>query len=99
MTVSNSNIFKAFRGRYRTLIKRYPASASSHLFFFWAGTRLHVKPGRNEHFCRPEFQLTPIALMHLRDRLTQFISELRADEFEEYAFDWLCAEEGVTPEF
>eukprot|EP00178_Gracilaria_changii_P022651 TRINITY_DN674_c0_g2_i1.p1 TRINITY_DN674_c0_g2~~TRINITY_DN674_c0_g2_i1.p1 ORF type:complete len:318 (+),score=35.79 TRINITY_DN674_c0_g2_i1:683-1636(+) len=33
MTVSDRNIFKALRGRYRALIEKYPASASSSLFF------------------------------------------------------------------
>lgn len=97
LKVSNSDVYRALRGKYTPFLAKHPASASSKLFLLSPGTVEHrTWEERARHSAA--FQLTPIATFLLHDRLKESILALRKEQFEDFAFDWLCMMEGRDAE-
>lgn len=95
--VSDSDLYKAMRGKYSPLLAKGLAPASSNGFFLDRDTVKH----RTWKERRKKFSLlqpNPIGELVLRDRLEKIMAALRTDNFEDFAFDWLCEMKGSEPE-
>ena len=95
--LTDAALYKALRGKYSSFIEKHSASESSRILFLNPETH-HHETWRDRQMSQIVFQLTPIAEFVLRDRLQKSIVSLRTDNFEEFAFDWLCQTEGRQPE-
>ena len=90
-SLTNIELYDALFGRYCPSVETHSASASGKIFHLYPIAvkceNLLDRVGASD---RPRLQLTPFAQYELQGRLESSITALRKENFENFAYDWLC---------
>lgn len=97
--ISDLELYEAMLGKYTPFVEKHPMSVTGKLFHLLPDpVHCETWEERIEIGIEPVLQLTAVSKYELRDRLERSIEALRKKDFEDFAFDWVCATEGRLPE-